>query len=89
MKYFKYDSPYQHEPDTVYIIVETYPLTNTPKIQIVSKDGEPLATATSEMVRLKDNEVAIKDYHENIGMYKFLLNNNLITPPHRHIYSKH
>ena len=52
---------------------------------IDSNDHEPIATATSWIPDTNEDELAIKDYSENQGMYKCLLEADIITPAHRFI----
>jgi hypothetical protein len=56
---------------------------------IDSADGFPYATAT---VSIKDaffeeDEVFVKNYSENAGVLDFLIENNIVHPPHREIPS--
>jgi len=45
-------------------------------------DGTPVATVTVnvENVELKDNEIIVKDYSENVGIYNALVDQNIIKP---------
>lgn len=53
-------------------------------ILLVDKfDQTPVAVATSWVGKLKDNEVAIKDYSENEGMYEWLLEHDIVNKAHR------
>lgn len=45
---------------------------------------EPIATCTVYIEGLAPDEIAIKDYSENEGMYDFLLGSDIITPAHRY-----
>jgi len=50
-------------------------------IQLISvKDGMPYMVATTNLttVDLKEDEVLIKDYSENAGVLKFLVENNIV-----------
>ena len=48
-------------------------------ILLVDKfDHTPVAVATSFIGKLQDNEVAIKDYSENEGMYEWLLEHDIV-----------
>ncbi|MDB5144211.1 MAG: hypothetical protein JWQ66_2924 [Mucilaginibacter sp.] len=51
--------------------------------------GEPVATATVNIADddTQPDEVVIKDYSENEGMYQTLLNAGIITPAHRYTSS--
>jgi hypothetical protein len=51
------------------------------------QDHEPYTMATVWVPDLKEGEIAIKDYSENIGIYDALLNANLIEPAHRIVFS--
>jgi len=44
---------------------------------------EPYSTCTTNIPGLKENEIAIKDWSENEGMYEYLLLNKIIKPFHR------
>lgn len=45
--------------------------------------GETIAKCTVNLEGLKDDELAIKDYSENMGMYQTLLDYKIIKPAHR------
>lgn len=54
-------------------------------------DGFPFATASlcvSDYL-LKEDEVAIKDYSENVGILDSLINARIIEEPHAYIRSGH
>lgn len=51
-------------------------------IYLVCEDGEPMATCTSHISDLKNDEFAIKDYSENHGMYDCLRQGGIIEPKH-------
>jgi len=51
------------------------------------EDGSPIATASVFHNDLKEDEVGIKDWSENEGMYDTLLKANVIHPYHRKIKS--
>lgn len=48
-----------------------------------SADGFPFAKASTYLPGLEKGEYAIKDYSENQGILNFLLENNIVEPPHR------
>ena len=48
-------------------------------------DGTPFATATLWVEGLASDEVAIKNYSENLGMLTFLVTNKIVEQPHRQI----
>lgn len=53
-----------------------------------SEDGSPYATATTHLSgQLEKGEIAIKDWSENEGILDFLIENNIVTKPHRFINS--
>lgn len=52
---------------------------------IDQEDSMPVATATVNVEGLTSDEVAIKDYSENKGMYDALLNAGVITPKHKEL----
>lgn len=74
-----------HRDEPLTVVYATYQNDNI-AIQLFCEDG-PYATATSWLPGLSKNEVAIKDYSENIGMYSLLLENDIIEPSHRNIRS--
>jgi hypothetical protein len=55
-------------------------------IQIFDEDGMPFTTATSTIPSLNGDEFAIKNYAENEGMLTFLVDNNIVNPPHRYVH---
>jgi hypothetical protein len=52
-----------------------------------AEDGFPFATATTWIEGLAENEVAVKDYSENVGMLDFLVKNGIVQEPHRYVNS--
>ena len=52
-----------------------------------AEDGFPFATATTWIEGLAENEVAVKDYSENVGMLGFLVKNGIVQEPHRYVNS--
>ena len=60
--------------------------TGNPAVRLLdAEDGMPVATATTNIDGLDSDEVAIKDYSENEGMYETLLNAGVISPMHKEI----
>ena len=58
------------------------------KIQMIDpSDGFPYATASVSIPDLTEDEVGVKDYSENEGVLAFLLENNIVEPPHRFVQS--
>ena len=58
------------------------------KIQMMdTEDGMPYATASVSIPDLTEDEVGVKDYSENEGVLAFLLENNIVEPPHRTVSS--
>lgn len=55
---------------------------NRPAIIITDSEGLPYMIATVNIPErvLEDNEVIIKDYSENEGIYQWLLEKNIIQP---------
>ena len=51
--------------------------------------GTPFAIATASIPELEmvEGYVAVKDYSENEGMLKFLIDNNIVEPPVTHVES--
>jgi len=54
-------------------------------IKMYSYDGESYLQPTVWLSDLKDNEVAITDYHKTSGILSVLIDHKIIHPPHRHI----
>lgn len=52
-------------------------------IMLKCEDGSPMATATAWIPGLGVDEIAIKDYSENEGIYDALLEAEIIAPHHR------
>jgi len=48
-----------------------------------TETGEPIAICTINLPELRTDELAIKDYSENNGMYQTLLDYKIIKPAHR------
>lgn len=75
----------------VVVKLHNYYQNNRLAIQLDTLEGEPYAVLTVNMpdVLLADNEVLIKDYSENTGMYDFLIKNNIVTPTPNGVQSGH
>jgi len=58
-------------------------------IQLIEKEsGEPFCTATVNFPdKLESDEIAIKNWNENYGIQAILIENGIITYPHRFIWS--
>jgi hypothetical protein len=56
-------------------------------LQLKCEDGSPMAMATTWVEGLGPQELAIKDYSENEGVYDLLLEAGVIEPYHRTINS--
>lgn len=54
---------------------------------IDGEDGQSVVIATVNLEELDSDEVAIKDYSENEGVYDALLNAGVIHPKHRELKS--
>jgi hypothetical protein len=54
---------------------------------IDAEDGMPYTTASVSIPDLTKEEVGIKNYSENEGVLTFLLENNIVEPPHRFVQS--
>ena len=67
------------------IQIEKYQFGNKVIRLVDAEDGMPVATATTNVKGLLPDEIAIKDYSENEGMYETLLNAGVISPMHREI----
>jgi hypothetical protein len=67
------------------IQVERYATRNQAVRLLDVEDGMPVAVATLNVDGLDLDEVAIKNYSENEGMYETLLENGIIHPKHREL----
>jgi hypothetical protein len=54
-----------------------------------AEDGEPIAVFSSTIDGLAHNEIAIKNYSENEGIYEQLIDQEVILPAHRTTYQAH
>jgi len=72
---------------SVIVKVTSYPKGGRAIILTDAEDGSPFATATVRIDGLAENDVAIKNYSENAGMLEFLIENNIVEPPHREVES--
>ncbi len=70
----------EHVDEPCELVVSHYAANNQPAIRLVSPDGEPLMTATVCMpnVPLDRDQTFIKDYSENAGVLKCLVDNGLV-----------
>lgn len=84
---YHFKSLYSNEQYTLQINRGSYSNGNVAMTLIDCVDGLPFATATINHNSLQEGEVAIKDYSENAGVLIFLLDNNIVKPPHRFINS--
>jgi hypothetical protein len=67
------------------VIIQKYG-TGNPALRLIDiEDGMPVATATVNLDGLDSDEIAIKDYSENEGVYDALLNAGVILPKHREL----
>lgn len=71
---------YKLRGENVIVSIKKYG-NNRPCIIITDEDGLPymIATINAPERPLEDNEVIIKDYAENEGVYKWLLERNIIS----------
>lgn len=73
---------YKFRDTEVYVRVKTLIVPN--RIELIEVEtGQPYAVATSALDELKmvEGYVAVKDYSENTGMLKFLVDNGIVEPP--------
>lgn len=56
-------------------------------LRLVDAEGCPYAVATVWLEGLGNDEVAVKDYSENVGMLESLLEGDVVYFPHRLISS--
>ena len=67
------------------IMIQKYG-TGNPAVRLLdAEDGMPVVIATTNIDGLDSDEIAIKDYSENEGVYNALLNAGVITPKHREL----
>lgn len=63
---------------------ESYANNGNPALRLTDRhNGELIATCTINLPDLLEDEMAIKDYSENLSMYKTLLDYKIIKPAHR------
>lgn len=67
------------------IDIDTYTNGGTAIRLIDADDGMPVATASVWIRGLDEDEIAIKDYSENVGMLDTLVKSGIVTAPHREI----
>ena len=79
MKKFQFNGEYSQEEVTVEIV--TYS-NGRPAIQLSDLEGFPFMTASVNVphIHLEEDEVVIKDYSENEGVLRFLVDNNIVIP---------
>lgn len=73
---------YKFRDTEVYVRVKTHIVPN--RIELIEVEtGEPYAVATSVLQELNmiEGYVAVKDYSENTGMLRFLIDNDIVEPP--------
>ncbi len=67
------------------VMIQKYTTGNLAVRLLDAEDGMPVATATTNIDGLDSDEIAIKDYAENEGVYDALLDAGVITPKHREL----
>ena len=75
----------QFKDYTCEIQVEKYMHGGTVIILVDVDNSDTIAVATINIDGLGPNEVAIKDYSENDGMYQVLIDAKVIKPMHREV----
>lgn len=73
---------YKFRDTEVYVRIKTQIVPN--RIELIEVEtGEPYAVATSVLQELNmiEGYVAVKDYSENTGMLRFLIDNDIVEPP--------
>lgn len=89
VKEVEYVSPWTQEELTLQCEYDTY-VNGGIALQLchTDEDGfvEHYVTASVCVAGLKDDEIAIKDYSENYGMYNMLLAQGVIKPAHRIVH---
>lgn len=67
------------------IMIQKYG-TGNPAVRLLdAEDGMPVVVATTNVDGLDSDEIAIKDYSENEGVYNALLDAGVIFPKHREL----
>ena len=82
-----YKTPNSNEETAVYLKTAAYRNGNISLQLYDAQEHYPYATCTVNHDSLEEGEVAIKNYSENEGMLNFLLLEELVESPHRHIQS--
>ena len=67
------------------VMIQKYGTGNLAVRLLDLEDGMPVVVATTNMDGLDSDEIAIKNYSENEGVYDALLKAGVITPKHREI----
>ena len=72
-----------------HISYSKYISNNRLSITLNDSDGWPILIATVNIsnTKLDYNEVAIKNWGENQNVLELLIDDNIITPPHRYVKS--
>jgi hypothetical protein len=83
----KFNSKYSNEEINVSLHRSKYSNGGHALSLIDESDGFPYAKCTVNIPGLSEDEVAIKDYSENEGVYDLLVDNGIIERSHRTEYS--
>lgn len=67
------------------VMIQKYGTGNLAVRLLDLEDGLPVVVATTNIDGLDSDEIAIKDYSENEGVYNALLKAGVIFPKHREI----
>jgi hypothetical protein len=82
MQIFEITSPFSDQKFPVFINRGKYREGRPSLMLLDAEDGCPYAIASVNMpeVNLEDDEIIVKNYSENVGMFEFLTENNIVTP---------
>ena len=59
-----------------------YPNHNVRLVAYDKEDGCPVATITSNVMKMEQGEIVVKNYAENEGIYEALVEAKIISPAH-------
>jgi hypothetical protein len=71
------------EAHTLYLQRQKYSSGHTRLNLIDAVEHFPYATCTINIQQLESDEVAIKNYSENVGILELLIENKIVSEPHR------
>ena len=67
----------------------SYAMTNHNSLQLVTAEGEPFMTASTDVehVELEPDEILIKNYSQNEGILPVLIKAGIVAKPHESVSS--